>query len=61
MFVLMVLLLAMAAIGAFVVMRGQDSQIARDHAVAEAAGEVGDTANKVSEAVDQTADGIAAE
>ncbi len=57
--VLLVLVVVAVLIGAFVLMQGQDAEIAKDNAIAGAADSVGNAAESVGNAADQAADKIA--
>ena len=56
---LIVLVVVAALIGAFVLMQGQDAEIAKDNAVAGAADSVGNAAESIGNAADQAAEKIA--
>ncbi len=55
----LLVLLVVVAIGAFVMLRGQDSEIARDNAIAGAAEQVGESAQRVGNAVEDAAQRVA--
>ncbi|MBS7671060.1 hypothetical protein [Croceicoccus gelatinilyticus] len=55
--IVIVLLLAVI-IGGFVLMKGNDAEIARDNAIADAANSVGDAAESVGSAADTAAERI---
>jgi hypothetical protein len=50
--VIAIILILALLIGGYFLMRGTNSEVARDNAVAEAAGDVGDAAQKVGEAAE---------
>lgn len=56
--VILIVLIIAIAIGAFIMMRGSDAEIAKDNAIAGAAENVGDAAQSVGEAADAAADRI---
>lgn len=53
-----VLLVAVLVVGAMLLNRGQDAEIAKDNAIAEAADKVGDSAQQVGEAAKDAADEV---
>ena len=57
--VLLVMVVVAVLIGAFVLMQGQDAEIAKDNAIAGAADSVGNAADSIGAAADQAADKIA--
>ncbi len=57
--VLLVMVVVAALIGGFVLMQGQDAEIAKDNAIAGAADSVGNAADSIGNAADQAAEKIA--
>jgi uncharacterized protein HemX len=55
----LLLILVVAVIGVFAFMQTSGAEVAKDNAVAEAAGEVGDAASAVGDAAKDAADSIA--
>ena len=56
---LLVVLVIALLVGGFVLMQGQNAEIAKDNAVADAAGSVGNAAESIGNAADQAAEKIA--
>ncbi|WP_230280954.1 hypothetical protein [Croceicoccus sp. Ery15] len=56
---LLVLVVIIALVGGFVLMQGQDAEIAKDNAIANAADSVGNAADSIGNAADKAADKIA--